>query len=82
MFDDLHINKVRKHNVNEEDAKKYIRNAVMSITKRNGLTENYYHKDGIAYINPSENIIKTAFKRDEFSEEVIKIMEVLREYGY
>lgn len=82
LFDDLHINKVRKHNVNEEDAKKYIRNAVMSITKRNGLTENYYHKDGIAYINPSENIIKTAFKRDEFSEEVIKIMEVLREYGY
>ncbi len=82
LFDDVHINKMRKHNVSEQEAKKYISEAVMSITKRNGLTENYYHKDGLVYVNPSENMIKTAFKKDEFSDNVLKIMEVLSEYGY
>lgn len=81
-FDNTHINQIRKHNVSEQEAKQYITDAAMSITKRNGLTENYYYKDGIAYVNPMENMIKTAFSSDEFKENVIKIMEVLRKYGY
>ena len=81
-FDDGHINQIRKHNVSEREAKRYIAEAAMSIAKRNGLTENYYHKDGISYVNPTENVIKTAFSNGEFKENVIKVMEVLSKYGY
>ena len=82
IFDDEHINHQRKHNVSESEAKGYISNALMSITKRNGLTENYYSYSGVAYVNPSEQIIKTAFSEREFSEEVLSIVEVLKKYGY
>ena len=81
-FDDSHINKQRNHNVNEDEAKKFINDAILSITKRNGLSENYYSKKGIAYVNPLENMIKTAFKEDEFKGDALVIMEVLEKYGY
>lgn len=81
-FNDFHINVERLHNVSEHEAKEYITNAVISITKRNGLTENYYSKAGAAYVNPIENMIKTAFSSIEFKGEAVKIMEVLERYGY
>ena len=81
-FDDEHINKERKHNVTEEEAKGFISNAVLSITKRNGMTENYYSKNGIAYVNPKEMKIKTAFGQSEFKGDAEIIMEVLKRYGY
>ena len=81
-FDNKHINEDRNHNVSEAEAKKFIENAVLSITKRNGLTENYYSKNGVSYVNPTEKAIKTAFTEKEFQGDVLTIMEVIKKYGY
>lgn len=81
-FNDEHINQQRNHNVSEKEAKQFIDNAVLSITKRNGLSENYYSKNGIAYVNPFEKKIMTAFKDGEFKGDAVTIMEVLKRYGY
>lgn len=81
-FNDEHINQQRNHNVSEKEAKQFIDNAVLSITKRNGLSENYYSKNGIVYVNPLENKIMTAFKESEFKGDAVTIMEVLKRYGY
>ena len=81
-FDDFHINSERLHNVSEQEAKTYIENALVSITKRNGLTENYYSKAGAAYVNPINQEIKTAFSKDEFDDKTKLIMEVLHKYGF
>ena len=81
-FDDKHINQDRKHDVAEDEAKRYISTAVMSITKRSGLSENYYSFEGVSYINPKEHIIKTAFSEREFDDAVLTIMEVLKKYEY
>lgn len=82
FFDNQHINNERKHNVSETEAKEYIKSALVSITKRQGLSENYYSKQGISYVNPISKEIKTAFKSDEFTGDALKIMEVLNQYGY
>ena len=44
-FDFEHING-RGHDVTEKMAHEYIKNAVVSITKRGGLTKNYYSHEG------------------------------------
>ncbi len=82
IFNDEHINQQRKHGVKEQEAKEYISNALVSIRKRNGLTENYFAKEGAAYVNPIEKKIMTAFKANEFKGDAIIITEVLKRYGY
>lgn len=48
-FDFEHING-RGHDVTEKMAHEYIKNAVVFITKRGGLTKNYYsHEGGCIY---------------------------------
>ncbi|MBQ2669359.1 MAG: hypothetical protein IJG06_01115, partial [Clostridia bacterium] len=81
-FDNKHINEDRNHNVSEKEAKLYIKNAILSITKRGGISENYYSKDGVSYVNPIEKTIKTAFGKEEFKGDALIIMEVIEKYGY
>ncbi|MEE1049450.1 MAG: hypothetical protein U0M60_18775 [Clostridia bacterium] len=81
-FNDIHVNVEKNHNVSEEEAKEYITNAILSITKRQGLSENYYSKQGVSYVNPHELEIKTAFSSSEFKGDAKKIMEVIEKYGY
>ena len=59
----------------------YIKNAVISVTKRNGMTKNYYGYEGAVYINPIEKMIKTAFSSSEYTGNLIELMEVLKKYG-
>lgn len=69
-FDNEHINVLRGHNVTETEAKSYVKDACVSVTRWDGIYENYYGKNGAAYVNKTENIIKTAYKSKDFSEEV------------
>ena len=80
-FDDLHINKERRHNITEAEAKSFITNAKASRTVWKGSFERYYSVEGASYINIDGNEIRTAFKAQEFSEETKKIIEVLKKYG-
>lgn len=80
-FDDEHINKERKHNVSEDEAKSYIKEAKVSRTVWGGKFERYYSENGVAYVNQVENIIRTAFKSSEYDDEVRKILEVIKKYG-
>lgn len=80
-FDDTHINKERNHNVTEIEAKKYITNAKVSRTVWKGQFERYYSQEGVAFVSNDNNLIRTAFKKNQFDDEVIKIMEVLKKYG-
>jgi len=62
-----------------DDAKKYIENAKVSITrsKWDGVHTNYYSLDGAAYIN-SEGKINTIYSEKDFvGDASIIIMEFL-----
>jgi hypothetical protein len=71
----------RNHAVTEQEAKGFIQQADVSITKWNGQFENYYSKDGAAYVNVEGNYIRTAYKADQFKGEPDKIHEVIEKYA-
>lgn len=80
-FDDAHINKERSHNVTFEEAKSFIQNAKFSETVWGGRFERYYSPEGVAYVNRNNLQIRTAFKKEQFSATVKKVMEVAEKHG-
>lgn len=79
-FDDNHINAERNHNITKDEAIELIRNSKLSISKWNGMYENYYGVDGAIYVKTDENIIRTCYKKDEFKGDPEKIREVILKY--
>jgi len=79
-FDDEHVNKERNHGVTKGEALEFINKSKVSITKWNGMYENYYGVHGAAYVNKENNYIRTCYKEDEFEGDPKKIREVLLKY--
>lgn len=80
-FDDKHINSEREHNVSENVAKEFIRNAKVSRTVWNGQFERFYSYEGVTYVDNENKLIRTAFKKEQFKGDATEIMEVLKKYG-
>ena len=80
-FDNEHINEHNVRNISEQDAKNYIETAKISFSKWNGEFENYYSSDGASFVNTKENSIRTAFTKNEYTENVNRMMEVFDKYG-
>lgn len=79
-FDDYHINTQRGHNVTVDEAKSFIRNAKVSVTRMNGMSENYFSYDGAAYVDIVNGIIRTAFKCDEYTDAIKRMLDEVRKY--
>lgn len=79
-FDSKHISE-RNHNVSIEEAKSFIKNAKFSVGRWNGQFENFYCDSGAAFVDVSTNEIRTAFSKDEFTENITKALEVLKKNG-
>lgn len=80
-FDSKHINKERKHDVSKQEAINFIKDAKISITKWQGKFENYYSEEGATFVDMENKQIRTSFKKEEFDDNVNKIMEVLNNHG-
>ena len=80
-FDDAHINSQRQHGVTAAEAKNYIDNAPVSVTRWNGRFEDYFSHQGAAYVDMQKNEIRTAYSSAEFDEKAKAIMEVLKKNG-
>lgn len=79
-FDVQHISK-RNHNVTKNEAVHFIHNALFSSSVWNGEFVNYFSEEGAAYVDMKNMLIRTAFAKDEFTEPVIKALEVLKKHG-
>ena len=77
-FDSEHINDERQHEVTFDEAKNFIRRASFSEIVWKGQFERYYSEDGAAYVRTSDAFIRTAFKREEYSDNILKALEVVR----
>lgn len=80
-FDDARINSQRQHGVTEAEAKGFIENAAVSVTRWKGEREHYYSHDGAVYVDTTRNEIRTAFRKEQFDPTVQAIMEVLEKNG-
>ncbi len=74
-FDDAHINAERGHGVTEAQAKSFIQNALFSATVWDGKFERYYSRDGTAYVDVKEQLVRTAFSSSEYDEKTKALME-------
>ena len=78
-YDDKHINQERKHSVERSEAESYIQNAVVAVVKWNGKVIQYFSSEGATYVNLETRKIVTSFKKDEFDDNVKKMLvEVLK----
>ena len=80
-FDDKHINGERHHNITEEQAKRYIQNAVFSATVWGGQYERYYGTEGVVYVNISANRIRTAYGKAEFDDSLNNLVKEMERNG-
>ena len=80
-FDDEHINKERDHKVTFDEAKSFIQKAIISETVWKGRFERYYSIDGVAYVNKNNLQVRTAYKPEQYTKTIQKVMEVLKKYG-
>lgn len=79
-FDDNHINKERKHNVSESEAKQFIKDAKFSVEVWDGEFERYYGKEGTTYVHVLVDKIRTSFKAYEYDGITKKVVEVYKQY--
>ena len=79
-FDDEHINKNRQHNITKEQTISFIKNAKFSATGWKGKREKYYGYEGVAYVDISDSMIKTAFSKEEFDDIIKNALEVYKKY--
>ena len=78
-IDTQHIDD-RKHDVSLKEAVSFLKNAEISISRWGGQFENYYSKSGAAYVNVKTNIIRTAFRSNEYDDHTKEMMEVLEKW--
>lgn len=74
-FDDVHINKQRKHNVTKEDAQRFINQAKVSFTRWNGRYICYIGSEGSTYIDTEKKLVRTSFKRDEYDQNTLNFIK-------
>ena len=75
-----HINTERGRNITETEAKEFVENAVLSIRVW-GNYERYFAYEGAAYVDVVSDVIRTAFRKDQYNEKNMQMMEVCRRYG-
>lgn len=80
-FDDKHINLERGHNVTRSDAERFIKEADIALSRWNGRFVNYYSADGAAFVDEWSKNIRTAFRKEQFDINALKIREVLEKNG-
>lgn len=64
----------------QEQARRFITAAKVSITKRQGMSENYIAVDGATYVNPQTMQIKTAFTSAGFDDKIKKILVEVKKH--
>lgn len=79
-IDTAHITS-RRHGVNIDQAKEYIKNAEVSISRWNGKYINYYSVDGATYVNTETNTIRTAFSAEEYDEKTKSLLREVKKYA-
>ena len=77
---DIEHIKSRKHNVDMSEAKSFVTDAEISITRWKGKFENYYSSDGASYVDTVSKTIRTAFKSSEYDDKTKKMMGEIKKW--
>lgn len=81
--DPYHImHRMKERNITDDEVRAYADNALVMQSQWGGKRIRYYSDNGISVIMDSSDgwIYKTAWKKEDFGEDVDKIMEVIHKY--
>lgn len=82
--DPNHIMKrMLERNITDDEVRNYVNNAKVMFSQWGGQRQKFVTKDGVAVItkNGDDWIFKTAWSKEDFDEETLKILEVMSKYG-
>lgn len=82
VFDDKHINAIRKHNVTKQQAIEWVKSSKVSFSVWKGTQEKFFGLDGAVYVDIPNKIIKTAYSKEEFDAHIVNVMEELKRNGF
>ncbi|HBF64738.1 MAG TPA: hypothetical protein DDW34_02035, partial [Clostridium sp.] len=74
-FDAEHINTERAHNVTREEAERFINNSAVALTRWKGQFICYVGSEGSTYVDVKNEIIKTAYKREQYDENMLAFIK-------
>lgn len=78
-IDEAHIND-RNHGVTLEEAEAFISAAFFSVERWGGRFENYYGKNGAAYVDMTSNTVRTAFRSNEYDDTLKTLIEEVQKW--
>lgn len=81
--DAYHImNRMRERNITDDEIRSYKDNAFVSFKQWNGNRIRYCSDSGVSLVAKKTDmwIYKTAWKKEDFDDEYLKVMEVVKKY--
>ena len=82
--DPYHImHRMLERNITDDEIRSYMTNARAMFAQRNGSRRVFYESQGICVITKTSDgwVYKTAWKKDDYDDEAVKILGVLKKYG-
>lgn len=77
------MKRMHERHITDDEVRSYKENASFMLIQWSGKRRRYYTKEGISVISNNNNewIYKTAWKKEDFDEEIIKVLDVMSKYG-
>lgn len=77
-FDSIHINLERVRKISINDAINWINQSFFSVNVWNGKYERFFSRDGAAYVDLENNLIRTAYRCEDYTKNIKESLEVLQ----
>ena len=76
------MNRMRERNITDDEIRSYKDNALVSFKQWNGNRIRYCSDSGVSLVakKTDMSIYKTAWKKEDFDDEYLKVMEVVKKY--
>lgn len=76
------MKRMKERHITDDEVRSYKENASFMLVQWGGKRRRYYTAEGISVIsiNGSEWVYKTAWKKDDFDDEIITVLEVMKKY--
>ena len=81
--DKYHImNRMKERDITDDEIRSYKDNALIMFSQWNNTRRTYYSTEGVCAVtkNPEQWVYKTAWKREDFDDDVLKTLEVVKKY--
>lgn len=74
--------RMKERNITDDDLRSFKNNAIVAMSQWNGKRLEYYSSDGVCVISRTNAgwVYKTAWKKEDFDETAMKVLEVCRKY--